>query len=134
LFRFSKFGSKPGRVIRQAVTCWALYSSCLSVLRNPNNVAHLAALGAFCAVPNGDYAFLSPGFLLFAKIFFPDFLLIVQVVRTDDLHRLQFLTIPALNEHIYFFLLVVSFEKIQLFDRFSPEDKRNSSGREGLPS
>ena len=43
------------------------------------------------------YVFASPFFLLLAKVFFPLFFLKVQVVRTDDLHLLQFLTSPALN-------------------------------------
>ena len=65
-------------------------------------MTHPAALGAFRAIPNSNYAFLSPFFLLSAKIFFPVFFLIVQVILTDDLQRLQFFTKPALNEHILF--------------------------------
>jgi hypothetical protein len=70
----------------------------------------------------------SPFFLLSVNNFFPDFFLCVQVVRTDDLHLLQFLTNPALSVHIDIYLLFVLFcEKNQLFGRVSPEDKRNSS-------
>jgi hypothetical protein len=122
------------RVIGHVMTSGALNSCCVPIFRNPDNVANPAALWALRAVSNSNYAFLSPFFLLSWKIFFPDFFLIVQVVLTDDLHRLQFLTSPALNEHISFYLLVVCFEKIQLFDRFSPEDKRNSSLRNALPT
>jgi len=70
-------------------------------------MAHLAAFWAFRMVANVCYFFVSPFFLLSAKIFFPDFLLIVQVVRTDDLHLLQFFTSPALKVHMPFYLLVI---------------------------
>jgi hypothetical protein len=53
----------------------------------------------------------------------------VQVVRTEDLHFLQFLTIPALRVHNIIYLLFVWIEKVQLFDRLCLEDKRNSSLR-----
>ena len=75
-----------------------------------------------------DYVFVSPFLLVSAKNFVLDFFLNVQVVRTDDLHLLQFFTKPALKLHIDIYLLIVYFgEKVQLFGRVSPEDKRNSS-------
>ena len=90
------------RAIWQAMASRTLYSSCLSIFRNPNNMTHPAALGAFRAIPNSNYAFLPPFFLLSAKIFFAVFFLTVQVILTDDLQRPQFFTKPALNEHILF--------------------------------
>jgi hypothetical protein len=106
----------------------ALDSSCFLVLGDPDYTPYPVALGAFRVVAHVDYFFVSPFFLLFANTFLPDFFLCVQVMRTDDLHLLQFLTNPALNEHIDIYLLVgYSFEKNQLFGRVSPEDKRNSS-------
>ena len=120
--------SKPRtRVIRQVVASRTLYSNGLPIFRNPNNMTNPVALGAFRAVSNSNYAFLSPFFLLSAEKIFADFFLVVQVILTDDLQRLQFFTKPTCNEHNSFYLLVVCFEKIQLFDRFRPEDKRNSS-------
>ena len=62
-------------------------------------------------VANSDYAFVSPFFLVSTKNFFPDFFLSVQVVRTDDLHLLQFFTKPALKEHIDICLLFILFWK-----------------------
>jgi hypothetical protein len=97
-------------------------------------MTHPAALGAFRAIPNSNYAFLSPFFLLSAKIFFPVFFLIVQVILTDDLQRLQFFTKPALNEHILFNLSVSVLKRFNYSIRFNPEDKRNSSLRNELPS
>jgi hypothetical protein len=53
-----------------------------------------------------DYVLVSPFFLVSAKNFVLDFFLNVQVVRTDDLHLLQFFTKPARNIHnsIYLFI------------------------------
>jgi len=65
-------------------------------------MTHSAAFGAFCVVANVGYAFASPFFLLVTKIFLLVFFLIVQFVRTDDLHLLQFFTKPALKVHISF--------------------------------
>jgi len=67
------------------------------------------------------------------KIFLVVFFLSVQLSRTDDLHLRQFLTKPALNIHNVVYLVLICFEKYQLFRRFSPEDKRNSSSRSALP-
>jgi hypothetical protein len=92
------------RGILHAVHCWTLYPSCLPVFLNPHDMAHPAAFGTFRAISNSNYAFYPPFFLLSEKIFFPVFFLNVQVVRTDDLHRLQFFTKPALNEHNSFYL------------------------------
>ena len=75
------------------------------------------------------YVLDSPFFLLSAKYFLLVFFLSVHVVRTEDLHFLQFLTIPALKVHNIIYLLFVWVEKIQLFDRLRLEDKRNSSDR-----
>jgi len=115
------------------VTCWTLNSRCLTVFRNPYNATCPVAFGAFGLIADVSYVLVSPFFLLSAKIFFPVFFLNVQVVRTEDLHLLQFFTIPALNIHKVIYLLIVILEKIQLFDRFSPEDKRNSSLRSMQP-
>jgi hypothetical protein len=79
----------------------ALDCGCFLVLRNPHYTARSIAPGAFHVLPQDDYFLFSPFFLLSVNIFFPDFFLCVQVMRTDDLHLLQFLTNPALNVHIY---------------------------------
>jgi hypothetical protein len=71
-------------------------------------MAHPFAFGAFCVVAySSGYAFVSPFFLVSTKNFFPDFFLSVQLVRTDDLHLLQFFTKPALNIHNVIYLLIV---------------------------
>jgi len=82
----------------------ALDSSCFSVMRNPNNTGRSAALGAFRFVADFDYDFASPFFLLSVKIFLVVFFRNVQLIRTDDLHLLQFLTKPALNIHNVIYL------------------------------
>jgi len=57
------------------------------------------ALRAFRFVADFDYDFISPFFLLSVKIFLVVFFRNVQLIRTDDLHLLQFLTKPTLNIH-----------------------------------
>jgi hypothetical protein len=109
VFRWSK---SRRRVTRQAMTCRALYPYGLPIFRNPNNVTHSATFWAFCAIANINYVFVSPFLLLSTKLFFPVFFFSVQLVRTDDLYRLQFFTKPALNEHNLFYLLVICFEKL----------------------
>ncbi len=106
---------------------WASDSCCFAVFWNPYYAAYPFASRARDGVAFVGYAFDSPFFLLSAKYFLLVFFLNVQVVRTEDLHFLQFLTIPALNVHNIIYLLFVSREKIQLFDRSRLEDKRNSS-------
>jgi len=93
------------------MSCWALDSCGFLVLRNPHNTPYSLALRAFLMVANSDYAFVSPFFLLSTKNFFPDFFLSVQVVRTDDLHLLQFFTKPALSVHNDIYLLFILFLK-----------------------
>jgi hypothetical protein len=85
----------------------ALDACGLSVFRNPHHTPYSVTIRALRVVAQTDYFFVSPFFLLSVKIFFPDFFLCVHVVRTDDLHLLQFLTKPALNEHINVYLLFV---------------------------
>jgi hypothetical protein len=91
------------------MSCRALDSRCLLVLRNPHDAPYSFALWAFRVVTYYDYFLFSPFFLLSVNNFFPDFFLCVQVRRTDDLHLLQFFTKPALKVHIYIFLLVELF-------------------------
>jgi hypothetical protein len=67
-------------------------------------MTHLSTLGAFRAVSNCNYAFLSPFSVLSTKLFFAVFFLIVQVILTGDLQSLKFFTKPALNEHNSFYL------------------------------
>ena len=88
------------RAARYAVTCRTLNPLCLAVTGNPNYVPHPAAFWAFRTVANVNYVFVSPLFLLLTKTFFPAFFRKVQVLRTDDLHLLQFFTKPTLNIHI----------------------------------
>jgi hypothetical protein len=57
------------------------------------------------------HCLFSPFFLLSTKYFLAVFFLNVQVVRMEDLHRLQFLTRPALNIHILFTSVCSCFEK-----------------------
>jgi hypothetical protein len=115
------------------MTCGALNSRSLSILRNPNNAPYSGALWTFRVIAHLDYVLVSPFFLLSAKVFFPAFFLSVQLTRTDDLHLLQFFTNPALKIHNPVYLLFVCFEKNQLFNRLDPEDKRNSSLRSVPP-
>ena len=82
---------------------------------------HPAALWALRTVADTDYAFVSPFFLLLTKIFFPAFFRKVQVLRTDDLHLLQFFTKPTLNIHIIVTSNSFLLEKNQLFDWLIPE-------------
>ena len=117
------------RIIRQAVTCWALNSRCLTIFWNPHYAASPSAARAWRGIAYLSYAFESPFFLLTAKNFLLVFFLNVQVVRTEDLHFLQFLTIPALKVHNIIYLSFAWVEKVQLFDRLRLEDKRSSSTR-----
>ena len=90
--------------------CRGALDTCgLFVLRNPHHAPYSLAPGALRVGAYGDYFFSSPFFLLSVNIFLPDFLRCVQVVRTDDLHLLQFLTKPALKEHIDIYLLILIF-------------------------
>ena len=79
------------------------------------------------------YFAASPFFLLVAKTFLEVFFLKVQVVRTEDLHLLQFLTKPALNIHILHDLTLDEIEKNQLLKALSSDNKRNSSHRSQPP-
>ena len=90
-----------------AVACWTLNSCCLPIFRNPHDAAYPVAFRTLRVVTYINYVFISPFLLVFTKNFFLDFFLNVQVVRTDDLHLLQFLTKPALNMHNFIYLLIV---------------------------
>jgi len=95
----------------QTVACWALDSSSFAVFRNPHYAACPFASWAWRGIAYLGYVFDSPFFLFTAKYFLLVFFFKVHVVRTDDLHFLQFLTIPALKVHNIIYLLLLELKR-----------------------
>lgn len=106
------------------MTCWTLDSSSFSIPWDPNNTAHLSTFWAFQMVAKLSYFLFSPFFLLSTKYFLAVFFLNVQLVRTEDLQRLQFLTKPALSIHNLIYSCLVLLLKRFNFRQVQPEGKK----------
>ena len=109
----------------KVVTSCALDSNSGSICGEPDYTTHLVTFWASHVVTDFDHFLFSPFFLLSTKYFLAVFFLNVQLVRTEDLHRLQFLTKPALNIHnliyLYLFLVLKRFDFRQVQPRGQKE-------------